>query len=436
MAVDYRSDRDKWGFQKFYRGRRWKRYQWDTEAEAQKAYDLFLRTEFEAAKRIPQNCLVNVVNDYLIASQETKSRWRVSGLSYTFMSIVVPHFGPTTPIAEIDTSAMERFFREAKRPRAITMLDVQAVNETDHSLIICHGREKLRIAKDEILPESEVKAKGDKGALRYLRQPVKPATLWHYFIDLRALFNYALKCPGGPLVESNPCDSVNRDFFKGRKVVKPPLNPDDVDRAAETLPFHDRIYFDHLRFTGARKDEGNRTEWKHLFLDKLDDALCILPGTKTEESLEILPITRRHAENLLKWRELCPSKVWVFPSCAPHSKNYGAKTYGRQRMFRRIEKETGIKLAPKDLRDYFCNEVAAHTDDPIVLMNLMRHKSLTTTTKYTRRVLNRMREAVENVGAKIGGEKRVSSGIEMSQNSISDILTEIRNLRASIEDSR
>jgi integrase len=184
----------------------------------------------------------------------------------------------------------------------------------------------------------------------------------------------------------------------------------------------------------AREAEGNRTEWKHLFLDNLDDALGIIPGTKTEESLEILPIPRRHAENLLRWRKLCPSRVWVFPSCAPHSKNYGGKMYGRQRMFRRTEKQTGIKLVPNDLRDYFCNEVAAHTDDPIVLMNLMRHKSLATTTKYSRRVLNRMRAAVENVGAKNGGEKHVSPGNEMSRNSLSAILSEIRDLRISIEE--
>ena len=96
--------------------------------------------------------------------------------------------------------------------------------------------------------------------------------------------------------------------------------------------------------------------------------------------------------------------VWAFPSCARHSKNFGGKMYHRSRMFIQIRKATGIKLVPKDLRDYFCNEVASKTDDPIVLMNLMRHKSLQTTTKYRRLVLNRMKAVVQNLDANSGGK--------------------------------
>ena len=36
----------------------------------------------------------------------------------------------------------------------------------------------------------------------------------------------------------------------------------------------------------------------------------------------------------------------------------------------------GVHLAPKDLRDYFCTEVAANSDDSNVAMRLMRHTSL------------------------------------------------------------
>jgi integrase len=55
-------------------------------------------------------------------------------------------------------------------------------------------------------------------------------------------------------------------------------------------------------------------------------------------------------------------------------------------------------LAPKDLRDYFCTEIAAKSDDPNVAMRLMRHTNLATTTKYMRTVEERMRDAVENLG--------------------------------------
>jgi integrase len=54
----------------------------------------------------------------------------------------------------------------------------------------------------------------------------------------------------------------------------------------------------------------------------------------------------------------------------------------------------GLHLTPKDLRDYFCTEIASKSDDPNVAMRLMRHTSLATTTKYLRTVEERMRQAV------------------------------------------
>jgi integrase len=108
----------------------------------------------------------------------------------------------------------------------------------------------------------------------------------------------------------------------------------------------------------------------------------------------------------------------------------GRKIYSRRRIFERIQRVTAIKkylrqnpevnfeqavevcskekfkggihLAPKDLRDFFCTEIAAKSDDASVAMRLMRHTSLATTTKYMRTVENRMREAVENLGGDVG----------------------------------
>ena len=67
-------------------------------------------------------------------------------------------------------------------------------------------------------------------------------------------------------------------------------------------------------------------------------------------------------------------------------------------MFKRIHKLTGIKLTPKDLRDYFASEVSSKVQDPNVIMRLLRHTSLTTTTKYLRVVEDRMTEAVKDLG--------------------------------------
>src|SRR5215467_13917650 len=120
-----------------------------------------------------------------------------------------------------------------------------------------------------------------------------------------------------------------------------------------------------------------------------------------------------------------PGSTYVFPGRSGQTK--GKKIYSRRRMFERIQRVTairkylrqhpgeteeqaveactkerfkaGLHLAPKDLRDYFCTEIAAKSDDPNVAMRLMRHTSLATTTKYMRTVEARMREAVESLGS-------------------------------------
>jgi len=382
------------------------RYLWETKEEAKSAYNKFLKEEFEPLKKIPKNCLVNVVNDFIVYSAEQgRSKWRIQGLSYSFDAIIVPYFGATTPLTDIDHEWINKFVLKQK-------------------------------------------ARG-----------VKNSTIWHYVTDLKALFNYAIKHKP-PLALVNPVSSADLRPIKNRKFIKPPLDPRDVERAAEVLSPSDRIYYDHLCFTGCRKDEGNRTEWQHLMLDDIANAFAVIPGTKTDDSLEIIPISQSHAENLLKWKEICPSERWVFPSCAPHSKNHGGKSYHRRRMFDTIRKKTavaaylnahpsvteaeayeaakvqkfsgGIKLVPKDLRDYFCNEVAANCNDPIVLMSLMRHKSLQTTTKYTRRILERMKSVVANFGSK----KDSQQGIKSTVNSFKEVLREVREIRASVDELR
>jgi len=54
----------------------------------------------------------------------------------------------------------------------------------------------------------------------------------------------------------------------------------------------------------------------------------------------------------------------------------------------------------EQLRDYFATQVSAQVSDPKIVMNLMRHTSLNTTTLYTRTVTERMKAAVRS---KLGG---------------------------------
>jgi hypothetical protein len=80
----------------------------------------------------------------------------------------------------------------------------------------------------------------------------------------------------------------------------------------------------------------------------------------------------------------------------------------------------GIHLKPKDLRDYFGTEIAAKMDDPAVVMKLLRHISLNTTTKYMRAMKDRMREAVNSLGAIVGGDLNRPQGQKIAQNDIQE----------------
>ena len=77
----------------------------------------------------------------------------------------------------------------------------------------------------------------------------------------------------------------------------------------------------------------------------------------------------------------------------------------------RIKQHQGGRAAcPKDMQDYFAS--TAQTNDWRVLMSLMRHTNLTTTTKYLRARQERMKEAVQNLGAtqnKLRRQKRTNS---------------------------
>jgi len=144
---------------------------------------------------------------------------------------------------------------------------------------------------------------------------------------------------------------------------------------------------------------------------------------------------------------------YVFPGRSAQTQ--GKKIYSRRRIFERIQKVTairkymrqhsasykqaaeacqkegykgGIHLAPKDLRDFFCTEIASKSDDAAVAMRLMRHASLATTTKYMRTVENRMRDAVENLGCDSGCDSMAATGHEMSHLANLENLTQVSKM--------
>jgi integrase len=73
-------------------------------------------------------------------------------------------------------------------------------------------------------------------------------------------------------------------------------------------------------------------------------------GTKTDEADAYLPLAPALNARLKKHKATSASE-FVFPGRSNQTK--GKKIYSRGRMFEWIQKLTGIRLRPKESRDYF-----------------------------------------------------------------------------------
>jgi integrase len=209
---------------------------------------------------------------------------------------------------------------------------------------------------------------------------VSPSTVWHYTTDLKALMNFAK-------IRPNPVNEADLSPLRFRHRPKPPLNPVLVEKAAESLQGYDRAWFDLCRFAGLHKDEANGVEWSDV---GFTTGWVHIRGTKNPYRDRWLPLHPVVAQQL---QQLPRISRFVFPNRrSGYRHRVGDRQYSREKMFRRITKLTGIKLKPKDLRDYFATMV--QTDDVRVLRDLMGHASLATTSKYVRTVRERMVAAV------------------------------------------
>jgi integrase len=362
MAVERKRKKGgKWGYRFSQAGTCYKRFAWATRAEAKEA-EIQFRANLKNNPPLPPTALVNVASAYLIESAEKgRSSWRIDGLRSSIKKHVLGHFGEARLITDITPQDVERLLLKLKR----------------------EGK--------------------------------KPKTVWHVMANLSSMLNYAIS---KKLLRDNPVRDADLSVIGSTKSVKPPMDMEQIAKAAGSIKNPvDRAWFDVTRFTGMRKDEANRLQWDDIDFER---AMIHYPGTKTEDSnawLPLAPVALRTLKELRKQSDpdKCP---WVFPGRSYQRK--GQKVYSRRYMFESLERATGIHLKPKDLRDYFASEVASRVTDPAVVMKLLRHTNMTTTTKYLRTVENRMRDAIENLGASDGGNFESKKVAKTAQNGIDE----------------
>jgi len=283
--------------------------------------------------------LEETINAYLENSDKVKhrDRERLKGLWYNYQHWIIPFFGATTPIADITFDDVERF----------------------------------------------VTHQSDQGK--------KPKTCWNTVSDLRCLLNWAIK---RDLLVKNPVDKADLSLIADRESVKMELHEEEFDVAAGALTGTNKAWFNFARFTGFRRSEANRLKWDDLDLDR---GSMVVPGKKTRKSTARAPLAPVLVKDLLELKTVSdPNCPWVFPG-PKHHRTEGQQVTNRRRMFERIQKLTGIKLTPKDCRDYFAT-VTIKKADISTVSKLLRHSNVKTTSLYLRTVDDRMRAAVEGLG--------------------------------------
>jgi integrase len=395
MSTEYRKNRKRWGYRFFLHGSTWKRYAWDTQEEAKNA-EAAHRASLLENPPLKTDSLANVASLYLIDSAEReRSKWRIDGLRWNFNAFILPFFKPETPMSAITERDVEKFIKHHKR------------------------------------------------------RGVKNSTVWHCIVDLRALFYWAME-KGHRFVRVNPVVDADLTLIERRKVIKKPLNLKEFERAFAVLDPYERAWWRTHECLGVRMDEGNRLQITDV---DFENGLIHIPGTKTEESESYLPMAPALQEELKCYlASRTNDSPYLFPGRSAQTK--GKKIYSRRRLFEKIRRQTafkaymeknpstsplrawkelkrqgypgGVKLTTKELRDHFATQVSAQVTDPNTVKNLMRHTSLNTTSRYTRVVMERMKEAVQNLGipleASLGGN---SGGKSIPKTTQSDILREL-----------
>jgi integrase len=372
--VERKDGKGSLGYRFYLHGQCYKKYAaaW-TRAEAAQA-ERKKRVDLENNPPLPPTAFASVVAAYLVESAEPqtgRSESRVEGLSHSMENHIMPFCGDATHVAAINSEDVNKFIKALK----------------------------LKIVRGAKL---------------------KGKTIKNIVTDLRACLNWAKR---KKFIRDNPVDEADMTLIGSTKFSKAPLDLAAFDTAALSINNpRDRAWFDVTRFTGMRKDEANRLKWTDV---RLDIGMIHVPGSKTEQSDAWLPLAPVAVDTLRALYKVsdanCP---WAFPGRSSQTK--GKKIYARRRMFERIEKKTGIHLTPKDLRDYFATVVSGQTRDANTLMRLMRHTSLTTTTKYLRTLDDSMRDAIKNLGAGSGGGLDRNIGAKTTQNDIGRQIEELQ----------
>lgn len=218
------------------------------------------------------------------------------------------------------------------------------------------------------------------------------------FVTFNMLFKWGLKqgyCPTNPMVEvSKPkVDTKEKRALKPREVstLKQRLDPSNIADVICAIALE----------AGYRRSEIALSVWKHV---DLIEGEALVPGTKTEASFALAPLSSFLVAFLLEWKEYQRKQLAEFQveqtEDTPIISNWMGHPFAPNsisRLWRERRTELGLPdFGLHELRHTFSTSLARKKVSPRIIQELMRHADTRMAQEtYTHVDLDDMRWAVD-----------------------------------------
>jgi hypothetical protein len=108
-GIEYRKDRNRWGFRISRNGRTLRRYCWRTKEEAEEAF-----REVKKLASLPPTALREAARNYLLWLWPRRSKHRYDDVHEHLCKWIIPFFGAETLVTHITTEQVEDFIAHPK----------------------------------------------------------------------------------------------------------------------------------------------------------------------------------------------------------------------------------------------------------------------------------------------------------------------------------